>query len=269
LNFIDSDDPPLFEKPSQPPKKQHYGRFSEIIEFYTDQEWDAEAGLYNYDARLYDPVIGRFISADSIVPRPFDPQSLNRYSYCRNNPLIYTDPTGHYDDKDNDGDTSNFGHEGTDYGSDDGQDNEGYGREDPGEGFNYFKDPTIQKMVYEDKLRRKNGGLLSPIDRFDTFMHNLYVDLVNPQVHTVRPDDAVSHLADYARAMQTLDTLPDEYEYNEQHGKQAAALGAGVVNIAVGSLHHMLNALDYTYDGIFDTKPAEANTLDAKGNRSK
>ena len=68
---------------------------------FTDQELDAESGLYNYDARLYDPMIGRFISADSIVPNPFNPQSLNRYSYVRNNPLIYIDPTGHYDDQDN------------------------------------------------------------------------------------------------------------------------------------------------------------------------
>jgi RHS repeat-associated protein len=62
---------------------------------YTDQELDNESGLYNYDARMYDPVIGRFISADSVVNRLFDPQMLNRYSYCRNNPLLYTDPTGH------------------------------------------------------------------------------------------------------------------------------------------------------------------------------
>ncbi len=100
-------------------------------------------------------------------------------------------------------------------------------------------------------------------------MHNLYVDLVNPQVHTVKPDDAVSHLADIARSMQTLNTLPDEYEYNKEHGKQAAALGAGVVNIAVGSLHHMLNALDFTYDGVFDAKPAEASTIDAKDDSPK
>jgi hypothetical protein len=46
---------------------------------------------------LYDPQIGRFISADTIVPRPGDLQSLNRYSYCVNNPLVYTDPTGHGD----------------------------------------------------------------------------------------------------------------------------------------------------------------------------
>ena len=66
------------------------------IGIYTDQELDSETGLYNYDARLYDPLIGRFISPDSIVPDLYDPQSLNRYSYCRNNPLRYTDPTGHY-----------------------------------------------------------------------------------------------------------------------------------------------------------------------------
>ncbi len=62
---------------------------------FTDQELDSETGLYNYNARLYDPVIGMFISADTIVPDPTDPQSLNRYSYCRNNPLIYIDPSGH------------------------------------------------------------------------------------------------------------------------------------------------------------------------------
>ena len=63
---------------------------------FTDQEFDVETGLYNYNARLYDPVIGRFISPDSIVQAPFDPQTLNRYSYVRNNPLIYTDPSGHF-----------------------------------------------------------------------------------------------------------------------------------------------------------------------------
>jgi RHS repeat-associated protein len=62
---------------------------------YTDQELDSENGLYNYNARLYDPFIGRFITPDTIVPSPYNPQSLNRYSYCLNNPLIYTDPSGH------------------------------------------------------------------------------------------------------------------------------------------------------------------------------
>ncbi len=63
---------------------------------YTDQELDAENGLYNYNARLYDPFIGRFISPDTVVQAPYNPQSLNRYSYCLNNPLIYVDPSGHF-----------------------------------------------------------------------------------------------------------------------------------------------------------------------------
>jgi RHS repeat-associated protein len=63
---------------------------------YTGQEEDPETGLYYYNARYYDPQLGRFISADSIVQEPDDPQSFNRYSYTRNNPLIYTDPTGNW-----------------------------------------------------------------------------------------------------------------------------------------------------------------------------
>jgi len=62
---------------------------------FTGQEEDAETGLYNYGARHYDPALARFISPDSIVPDPSDPQSLNRYSYCRNNPVMYVDPSGH------------------------------------------------------------------------------------------------------------------------------------------------------------------------------
>jgi RHS repeat-associated protein len=53
---------------------------------FTGQRFD-DSGLYFYNARYYDATIGRFISADSIAPDPFDPQSLNRYTYCLNNPL--------------------------------------------------------------------------------------------------------------------------------------------------------------------------------------
>ncbi len=74
--------------------REHSGQQVSDYKF-TDQEFDAETGLYNYNARLYDPLIGRFISPDSIVQAPFDPQTLNRYAYARNNPLIYTDPSGH------------------------------------------------------------------------------------------------------------------------------------------------------------------------------
>jgi RHS repeat-associated protein len=62
---------------------------------FTGQRNDATIGLYDYHARWYDPFIGRFISADTIVPNPGNPQDFNRYSYVRNNPLKYVDPDGH------------------------------------------------------------------------------------------------------------------------------------------------------------------------------
>ncbi|MBI3242659.1 MAG: RHS repeat-associated core domain-containing protein [Chloroflexi bacterium] len=52
-------------------------------------------GIYSYGARFYSAKLGRFLSADTIVPEPGDPQALNRFSYVKNNPLKYTDPTGH------------------------------------------------------------------------------------------------------------------------------------------------------------------------------
>ncbi|PJB34380.1 MAG: hypothetical protein CO108_28440 [Deltaproteobacteria bacterium CG_4_9_14_3_um_filter_63_12] len=43
-------------------------------------------GLSYYNARWYDAKLGRFISADTIVPSPQNPQTLNRYAYVVNNP---------------------------------------------------------------------------------------------------------------------------------------------------------------------------------------
>jgi RHS repeat-associated protein len=54
-----------------------------------------DIGLYYYNARYYAPYINRFISADTIIPDPTNPQSFNRYSYVLNNPLRFVDPTGH------------------------------------------------------------------------------------------------------------------------------------------------------------------------------
>ncbi|MBU0491819.1 MAG: RHS repeat-associated core domain-containing protein, partial [Chloroflexi bacterium] len=45
--------------------------------------------------RRYDPLLGRFVSADTVVPSPGNPQAFNRYSYCYNNPLRFVDPDGH------------------------------------------------------------------------------------------------------------------------------------------------------------------------------
>ena len=62
---------------------------------FTGQRWDQGHGLYWYNSRWFDPLIGRFMQADTIVPQPGNPQALNRYSYVLGNPLRYTDPTGH------------------------------------------------------------------------------------------------------------------------------------------------------------------------------
>lgn len=61
---------------------------------YTGQVLDEDTGLYYYGARYYDPQLARFIQPDSVVPEELNSQALNRYSYCINNPLKFTDPTG-------------------------------------------------------------------------------------------------------------------------------------------------------------------------------
>ncbi|MGC8960808.1 MAG: RHS repeat-associated core domain-containing protein, partial [Chloroflexia bacterium] len=55
----------------------------------------AGIGLYFYNARWYDPALGRFAQPDTVMPKPSDPQQLNRFSYVLNNPLRYNDPSGH------------------------------------------------------------------------------------------------------------------------------------------------------------------------------
>ncbi|MCB9431186.1 MAG: RHS repeat-associated core domain-containing protein [Ardenticatenaceae bacterium] len=62
---------------------------------FTGQRENRELGLLYYQARYYLPGVGRFISADTIVPSPADPQQFNRYTYSLNSPVKYTDPSGH------------------------------------------------------------------------------------------------------------------------------------------------------------------------------
>jgi RHS repeat-associated protein len=62
---------------------------------YTGQRWEAGIGLYDYNARYYDPALGRFVQADTVVPSPHNSQSFNRYLYTLGNPLRYADPNGH------------------------------------------------------------------------------------------------------------------------------------------------------------------------------
>jgi RHS repeat-associated protein len=61
---------------------------------FTGQRLDDYIKLIQLGSRWYDPVLGRFTSPDPIVPDPYNPQSLNRYTYGYNSPLRYIDPTG-------------------------------------------------------------------------------------------------------------------------------------------------------------------------------
>ena len=67
---------------------------------FTGQRAERGFGLMDYNARYYDPYLNRWISADTIVPQPGDPQALNRYSYVNANPLRFRDPSGHYECED-------------------------------------------------------------------------------------------------------------------------------------------------------------------------
>lgn len=67
-----------------------------LIRGYTGHEMLAEFGLINMNGRVYDPLLGRFLSTDNFVQEPGSSQGFNRYSYCLNNPLKYTDPSGEW-----------------------------------------------------------------------------------------------------------------------------------------------------------------------------
>jgi RHS repeat-associated protein len=81
-----------------------FGATSVIPPRSTGKERDAESGNDYFMARYYNSATGRFLSPDwsaKVQPVPYakldDPQSLNLYSYVRNNPMSRTDPTGHCD----------------------------------------------------------------------------------------------------------------------------------------------------------------------------
>jgi RHS repeat-associated protein len=62
---------------------------------FTGHETLDELGLVHMNGRIYDPLLGRFLSADPTVQFPGFPDSYNRFSYVLNNPLRYTDPSGY------------------------------------------------------------------------------------------------------------------------------------------------------------------------------
>ena len=61
---------------------------------FTGHEHLNAFGLINMNGRMYDPIMSSFLSVDNYVQCPDFSQNFNRYAYCLNNPLKYTDPSG-------------------------------------------------------------------------------------------------------------------------------------------------------------------------------
>lgn len=61
---------------------------------YTGHEHLPTLGLINMNARIYDPILRRFLSADNEISDAYNTQAYDRYSYVLNNPLLYVDPSG-------------------------------------------------------------------------------------------------------------------------------------------------------------------------------
>ncbi len=86
-----------YEPFGQESRHEKYGSSEEVAWYYfTGKKTDDESGLIYFGARYYDPSLGRFITPDTVIPGFSNPQALNRYSYCLNNPINRIDPDGHW-----------------------------------------------------------------------------------------------------------------------------------------------------------------------------
>ena len=74
-----------FETGASPTQYGYTGQYSEMD----------DTGLLFYNARWYDPALGRFAQADTIVPGAGNPMAYDRFAYVLNNSMRYADPTGH------------------------------------------------------------------------------------------------------------------------------------------------------------------------------
>ncbi len=78
-----------YRYPSTPPP-------SELTDTgFTGHKHNDSVGLIYMNARYYVPAINRFLTADTVVPGPTNPQAFNRYTYVLGNPLRLVDPSGH------------------------------------------------------------------------------------------------------------------------------------------------------------------------------
>ncbi|MGP2655915.1 RHS repeat domain-containing protein [Malaciobacter sp. WC5094] len=135
----------------------------EVRRGYTSHEHIEEFDLIHMNGRVYDSIIGRFISADPNIFYPFDTQDFNRYSYTKNNSLKYVDPSGYGwgdNDTDNPGDFSN------DY--DAGKANDNQSEENDFNGSNESGDGSgdsfEDRTKYDSRINEHNRNELSRLN---------------------------------------------------------------------------------------------------------
>ncbi|MDI6817234.1 MAG: RHS repeat-associated core domain-containing protein [Actinomycetota bacterium] len=63
---------------------------------YAGYYFDSETGMYYLKTRYYSPELGRFLTKDSVDGANADPKTLNPYAYAEGNPVMNTDPDGHF-----------------------------------------------------------------------------------------------------------------------------------------------------------------------------
>lgn len=86
----------MWTEDTAPFGQEFYPQYTPNHYKFTGKERDAESGLDNFEARYYGSTMGRFMSPDPLGGSLLNPQSLNKYAYVLNNPLVNTDPTGLY-----------------------------------------------------------------------------------------------------------------------------------------------------------------------------
>jgi len=144
---------------------------------FTGKGWDEDAGLFYFNARWYDAEIGRFISEDPLWGSILDPQSLNRFSYGRNNPCKFVDPTGLWTASADDFADINLDHDTSfDFDPDDFSD---FGDGDGGEDVETYKSSNTIIFGLTDKERRS-------LEDFENVM-NIFVKLVEFEHKYVTP----------------------------------------------------------------------------------
>ncbi|WP_124065275.1 RHS repeat-associated core domain-containing protein [Clostridium sp. E02] len=120
---------------------------------YTGQQYDQETGQYYLRARFYNPVVGRFLQEDV-----YRGDGLNLYAYCANNPVVYYDPSGYNECKNEDQ---------SDTGSTPAKKaNEGSGKETSVGKFPENPDDLLPEIP-RDKVTKSNGGTSQKIPTSD------------------------------------------------------------------------------------------------------